>query len=152
MELYFIKNIVMYNNIIIYFSLLKINKMKKKDNTKKEKEEFHRKATSLSKIKLRTPKQKEASKRQKKRYFKKKLSQIDKIDSTNKEIKFFINSLTRILYSDILPKECKLCGTTEDLHIHHIRYKYPIKEGDLVRLCRKCHHNIHRMINLTTNF
>lgn len=49
----------------------------------------------------------------------------------------------------MLPKECVACGSKEDLHIHHKRYKYPIRITDLVRLCRRCHVEIHQKVPKT---
>lgn len=57
--------------------------------------------------------------------------------------------LTRIMFDDKLPRRCADCGcfdVSDDLQIHHIRYVFPIVEGDLVRLCRCCHVLEHQRI------
>lgn len=43
------------------------------------------------------------------------------------------------------PKRCYLCGTTENLHLHHRTYKRLGQEylRDLTMLCAKCHSEIH---------
>jgi hypothetical protein len=38
-------------------------------------------------------------------------------------------------------KECKECGSTQDLQLHHLDYKFPRKE---ITLCRTCHMKLHR--------
>jgi len=48
-------------------------------------------------------------------------------------------SFTRIKFDPILPQRCQECGGKEDLQIHHIHYRSPIRLKDLVRLCRRCH-------------
>lgn len=47
--------------------------------------------------------------------------------------------LTRLMFDEVLPRRCYVCGAIEDLQIHHMRYVFPIQEADLVRLCRRCH-------------
>lgn len=49
---------------------------------------------------------------------------------------------------EIQPKECKKCGSKEDLEIHHEIYpqsskdiKEAIKEGKIYYLCQVCHRN-----------
>lgn len=54
--------------------------------------------------------------------------------------------LSRIMYDSELSKICEMCGSVEDLHIHHKRYSYPIVKEDLMRVCRNCHVFIHRQI------
>jgi hypothetical protein len=54
--------------------------------------------------------------------------------------------LTKLMYNDLLPKYCEICGETEDLHIHHKKYEYPILTKDLIRLCRRCHNLEHQRI------
>ena len=46
---------------------------------------------------------------------------------------------TREVFNNRLPRECEYCGSTANLHIHHIRYRFPINEVDLLRLCKYCH-------------
>ena len=37
-------------------------------------------------------------------------------------------------------QKCELCGTKENLHVHHLRYRFFREEGeDLQVLCRDCH-------------
>jgi len=43
-------------------------------------------------------------------------------------------------------KKCVLCGSTENLEIHH--EKYTENEGDLIVLCKKCHLKKHYLNNL----
>jgi len=52
--------------------------------------------------------------------------------------------LTKELYSDKLPNECIKCSSKDKLHIHHLRYKYPIELKDLVRICASCHSRLHK--------
>jgi len=40
-----------------------------------------------------------------------------------------------------LPKKCKICGTKNNLHIHH--KKYTVNRKDLDVLCHNCHKKIH---------
>ena len=54
--------------------------------------------------------------------------------------------LTRILYDGELPPRCEECGSARNLQIHHIRYAYPIKKEDLMRLCMQCHVLEHQKI------
>lgn len=46
---------------------------------------------------------------------------------------------------------CRSCGSSEDLHIHHLTYKHHLKEldnlDDLITLCKNCHNEIHGRIN-----
>ena len=50
--------------------------------------------------------------------------------------------LTRLLFDSVLPKSCELCGSTENLHIHHKVYALPILREHLQRLCQPCHSKI----------
>lgn len=52
--------------------------------------------------------------------------------------------LTRLIFHELLPKRCEICLTTSDIHIHHLRYSFPIEKNDLIRLCRKCHIREHQ--------
>lgn len=54
--------------------------------------------------------------------------------------------MTVALFNKVLPKVCCKCGSTERLHIHHIKYKYPIEEKDLMRLCQSCHSKHHQSL------
>ena len=67
------------------------------------------------------------------------------------EMKFrqMFTKLTRLQFGEVLPKECAICKTNIDLQIHHIRYVYPIKKKDLVRLCRQHHTEEHQKITPT---
>lgn len=43
-------------------------------------------------------------------------------------------------------KWCRLCGRTNDLHIHHIIYRSQLGNNDernLIRLCSDCHRRVH---------
>jgi len=77
---------------------------------------------------------------------------ISELIHNNRKYRNWHCRLTRLLFDDKLPRECKLCKSFLDIHIHHIRYKYPIKRCDLVRLCRRCHLIIHQMIEPITKF
>lgn len=56
------------------------------------------------------------------------------------------SSLTRLLFDSKLPKVCELCGSTENLHIHHSIYKIPIERKHLQRLCQPCHNKTHKTL------
>lgn len=46
--------------------------------------------------------------------------------------------------------KCYLCGSTDELNVHHISYKNLGRENinnDLVTLCRDCHQLVHRIID-----
>lgn len=48
---------------------------------------------------------------------------------------------------------CQMCGTTENLQIHHFGYKNFTTENpwvDLVTVCENCHKNIHVLMNRPT--
>lgn len=41
---------------------------------------------------------------------------------------------------------CQLCGSANNLHIHHIRYGSCGRKtyiGNLIRLCKPCHDKVH---------
>lgn len=43
---------------------------------------------------------------------------------------------------------CEICGSTENLQVHHKKYRYPLlaweyKMKDVMVLCRRCHAEIH---------
>ena len=54
--------------------------------------------------------------------------------------------------SDVYVSECKLCGSKEDLHTHHIKFQKDFEEedirkhykGNLIVLCEKCHQRVHK--------
>jgi hypothetical protein len=50
----------------------------------------------------------------------------------------------RFYADDSTPKEC-ICGSTEDLDLHHLTYVRLGRErlDDLRPLCRACHHDVH---------
>jgi len=54
--------------------------------------------------------------------------------------------LTRILFDSELPRFCCHCGSKKKLHIHHIKYKFPIHKDDLIRLCQPCHAKWHKRL------
>jgi len=77
-----------------------------------------------------------------------------KIKNNPEEFKAFenkfrqmFNKLTRLMFNDELPKFCAVCGSFDDLQIHHIRYVYPIIKKDIVRLCSRCHIEEHQKTN-----
>lgn len=37
---------------------------------------------------------------------------------------------------------CEVCGSVQDLEIHHKRYSLDVCVADLAILCSKCHHSI----------
>ena len=47
-------------------------------------------------------------------------------------------------------RKCQACGTTENLHVHHVTYDRFTKEhlSDLVTVCKQCHSLIHRQARL----
>lgn len=50
--------------------------------------------------------------------------------------------------------ECQMCGTTENIHVHHLTYHNIFRENpytDLVCLCSNCHAAVHRMMNRVNN-
>lgn len=79
-------------------------------------------------------------------YVKRKLEKNPLLIRDEKFRRIWFGKLTRLLFGDILPKKCSVCGTREDLQIHHIKYVYPIKKEDLIRLCRRHHIEEHQRI------
>jgi 5-methylcytosine-specific restriction endonuclease McrA len=69
------------------------------------------------------------------------------IEKTGEKLRLHFNKLTRLMFSDELKKECQICGTKEDLQIHHIRYVYPINKNDLMVLCRRHHIEEHQKVS-----
>lgn len=54
----------------------------------------------------------------------------------------------KIIYKQIVEEQpyCKLCGRSDNLHIHHIRYGACGRKtyiGNLIRLCIHCHQKVH---------
>lgn len=52
------------------------------------------------------------------------------------------------IYEQIVEEQpyCQLCGSTYNLHIHHIRYGACGRKtyiGNLIRLCKSCHDKVH---------
>lgn len=52
------------------------------------------------------------------------------------------------IYEKIVEEQpyCQLCGSTNNLHIHHIYYRSQLgmtTEKNLIRLCFKCHSLVH---------
>ena len=98
------------------------------------------------KLKISDPEQYKQKRRdQNQKYIEKKFKEELKhnkkemIEKVEKAMIPLLNKLTRILYDHQIPKRCENCGATEDLHLHHIRYTYPIDRKDIKRLCRQCH-------------
>lgn len=49
--------------------------------------------------------------------------------------------------------QCQLCGSRENLQIHHLTYRHIGFENpwvDLVTLCENCHSGVHRMMSRRT--
>lgn len=61
------------------------------------------------------------------------------LDKLKGKLLMQFDRLTRLMFKDKLPRICQECKAEEDLHIHHIRYVYPINPKDLMVLCRRCH-------------
>lgn len=52
------------------------------------------------------------------------------------------------IYQQIVEEQpyCQLCGSTNNLHIHHVRYGACGRKtyiGNLIRLCEPCHRKVH---------
>ncbi len=93
----------------------------------------------------------EKVKEQRRRYYDKKIRERLKkepkhLDKLKGRLLHQFDRLTRLTFGDKLGRICKECGEERDLHIHHIRYVYPIKESDLKVLCRGCHILEHQKI------
>ena len=59
---------------------------------------------------------------------------------------FHWKNIKRAYYSSRAPKNCFICGATENLNLHHRTYKHLWKEiigTHLNVLCRKCHLDVH---------
>lgn len=59
-----------------------------------------------------------------------------------------MNKQEKEIYENIAENQkwCQLCGSTSTLHIHHVRYGAVGRktyEGNLIRLCNKCHNLVH---------
>lgn len=49
--------------------------------------------------------------------------------------------------------KCCMCGSTQDLQIHHLTYRNFTQESpwtDVLTLCESCHKNVHVMMNRPT--
>lgn len=49
-------------------------------------------------------------------------------------------------YINSIEKWCQLCGSTQNLHRHHIRYGAEGRKtyiGNIIVLCEKCHRKVH---------
>lgn len=88
--------------------------------------------------------------------WKRKLNKTKKVKKPNKQTydEFLKSAYWRKVRLAILKrdnKHCCSCGSTDDLHIHHLTYKHHLKEldnlDDLVTLCKKCHNEIHGRVN-----
>ena len=93
----------------------------------------------------------EKVKERRRRYYDKKIKQKVEQDPTYLEklkgkLLHHFDRLTSLTFRDKLVMVCKGCGDETDLHIHHIRYVYPIKESDLKVLCRRCHTLEHQKV------
>lgn len=89
----------------------------------------------------------EKVKEMRRRYLDKKFrNNPELMDKLVGQLKSDFSTLTRIMYGDILPKECYICKSRENLQIHHFRYEFPILEKDIVRLCMKCHNLEHQKV------
>lgn len=93
----------------------------------------------------------EKVKEQKRKYLARRLEKRLKdnpllLDNLRAKLLYDFDKLTRLTWSDKLPTLCEVCGSTEDLHIHHKRYAYPIIRDDIVRLCRRCHVEEHQKL------
>lgn len=47
--------------------------------------------------------------------------------------------------------QCQVCGTENNLDVHHVRYKslYDVGMRDLLTLCRTCHETLHEWMKTT---
>ena len=89
----------------------------------------------------------EKIKEQRRKYLDNKIkNNPDLIKKASDKLRQDFNRLTKITFDDVLPKCCAVCGSTYDLHIHHKKYVYPIKEEDLIRLCSKHHIEEHQKV------
>jgi hypothetical protein len=85
---------------------------------------------------------------QKRKYLERKiLKNPDNLKHIQDRILQDFDRLTRLTFKDKLPTYCEICGSVEELHIHHKRYAYPIIRDDLIRLCARCHRLEHQKIN-----
>lgn len=62
------------------------------------------------------------------------------------------NTKTRFRKSK-LKKHCAVCGTKNELNLHHKTYKRLHKENlnDLIFLCKSCHYDVHKFLNENKN-
>lgn len=57
-------------------------------------------------------------------------------------------SLRRLRFLEDYGSKCKACGSTENIHVHHLSYEFPRgsePDTDLVVLCQTCHEKVHRL-------
>lgn len=59
-----------------------------------------------------------------------------------------MNKIEKAVYSELVEEQpyCQLCGSTWDLHIHHIYYRSQLGltvKKNLIRLCERCHRMVH---------
>jgi len=91
----------------------------------------------------------EKVKEQRKKYLDNKIkNNPDLIKKAGDKLRQDFTRLTKISFDDVLPKFCFVCGAVDDLEIHHKKYVYPIKEEDLVRLCKRHHVEEHQKVFL----
>lgn len=89
----------------------------------------------------------EADKRRALRIIKNKIDTA-RIAEDEQDFKRWIRAWTRLLYGEILPNKCDLCGAIYETDgeivkgIHHAVYTFPIESKDISRLCRACNNMI----------
>ena len=59
-----------------------------------------------------------------------------------------VSQAEKLAYKECAEEQtsCQLCGSTQQLHIHHIRFGAPGRKtyrGNLIRLCLSCHDKVH---------
>lgn len=59
-----------------------------------------------------------------------------------------MNKQDKIIYSELVEEQpfCQLCGSTWNLHCHHIYYRSQLGltvKKNLIRLCERCHTMVH---------
>jgi hypothetical protein len=94
----------------------------------------------------------EKAREQKRKYLERKiLKNPENLEHLRDKLRQDFALLTRLTFNDILIKSCEVCGSTEELQIHHKRYVYPIIREDLIRLCSRCHFLEHQKLPSPTN-
>lgn len=55
---------------------------------------------------------------------------------------------TKLSRKNNTKKRCAICGSTKDLHTHHLIYRnlYDVQQGDLRLLCKRCHFLAHDLM------